>query len=277
MTYPSVPHPEDAPGFGAYPAYTPDNTPDAPTQGSGVVDVFAAVKWAFRAVFSNKRVWILGSFLLLLVLGVVGASLGVYLAKSGVDLFAASGIAGNLTMTILGAVSTVLVTPFLYSGALAQVDKEKGRWSYFFENLNYGSVAITALLATAINYSLSYAVSGIFGLLGSLMGETGEAALAGIGALIGGILGIFLAPLIYLWDWFAADGQDVKSAIRKGIEAGKWNYWQLLLYGLLAPIVVGILCLSTLGLGLLVFPAVYLLSNAHIARQASGGVVPART
>ncbi|KQB86547.1 hypothetical protein [Corynebacterium lowii] len=135
-----------------------------------------------------------------------------------------------------------------------------------------------AALAVNLALSLYLIVVQPLELLGNVAGGDAQVILTMMGFVtlfVGGIATIFVTPLVYLWAWFAAEGETFRSAVRKGYEAGKRNYWALLLYGLLAPIAVGLLCIFTLGLGFLVFPAVFLLANAHISRQAYGGPLPA--
>lgn len=284
MTYPSTPHPEDSPGFEGYPRYVQEPPQWAEEQSArpgGKVDVIEAVGWAFRAVFSNKRVWILGSFLMMFIIGALGFAvafsvLGLGGGSAEVAIDALPQGWKDLTPNLVSGLSMLLLTPFLCAGALAQVSKKKGQWAYFFQNLNYGAVFLAALASYAVTSLLPYLLALVGGLGGEAFDDDIQAVFVLLALGIGGLLTFFLSPLVFFWEWFAAEGQSAKAAISRGLTAGKCNYWALLLYGLIAPMVMVFAIVFTLGLGLFVFPAVYLLANAHMARQAFGGPLPAR-
>ena len=83
------------------------------------------------------------------------------------------------------------------------------------------------------------------------------------------LISFFIQPFFSLMQWFAADGDSVGDAVKKGFQAGKNNYGQMLLLAILNFFIIigGFL---VLGIGLIVAYPVTLLAQAHLFRQCAG-------
>ena len=112
------------------------------------------------------------------------------------------------------------------------------------------------------------------GLAGNAEQLSDEEAFAAVMGMLGvlaviSLISFFIQPFFSLMQWFAADGDSVGDAVKKGFQAGKNNYGQMLLLAILNFfIIIGGFLL--LGIGLIVAYPVTLLAQAHMFRQCAG-------
>lgn len=287
-------HPEDRPDYGlpSYGSYNAGGNAgyDEQPQGgvgyngpvyNGPVSATKAIGWAFRTVFSNWQLWILGSLLMLAVFGIFGAVVGFILASNG-DGNAA--FTGNIFSNVITQVISLLVSLFVMRLALFQIDDLKTGWSYIGKDVRWGNTFLMLLIIAVVSFlvmGLGVMVFGgtAFATLTSADVQDEEAALAAAGTVFGilavlVIISWLVTPLYKLMPWFAADGDSIGDSIKKGFTAGKANYLQLLLYALMM-FGLGIACILTLGLGFFIFAPVSLLAEAHLFRQCAGRYTPA--
>ena len=155
--YEPTDHPEDRPNYGQLPSYSGSHEEN--TQGyvgyqagqrpfTGKVSAIDAVSWAFRTVFGNWKLWILGT-LLAGILGVVffaiSGGVGAATASAEGDLSASSTI-----MQIISWVIGIVLTLMLMRLALFQIDDSRTGWGYLFKNVRWWQpLVIICLLYTS--------------------------------------------------------------------------------------------------------------------------------
>ena len=276
-------HPEDRPDYGQLPSYGGSHEDNAQgyasyhagqPQHTGKVSAIDAVSWAFRAVFSNWKLWILGT-LLAGILGVVffaiSGGVGAATASAEGDLSASSTI-----MQIISWVIGIVLTLMLMRLALFQIDDSRTGWGYLFKNVRWWQPLVIMVVIGIVGGLISFvAVRGsAAGLADNVEQLSDEEAFAAVMGMLGvlaviSLISFFVQPLFSLMQWFAADGDSVGDAVKKGFQAGKNNYGQMLLLAILNffIIVAGFLLL---GIGLIVAYPVTLLAQAHMFRQCAG-------
>jgi len=276
-------HPEDRPDYGQLPSYGGSHEDNAQgyasyhagqPQHTGKVSAIDAVSWAFRAVFSNWKLWILGT-LLAGILGVVffaiSGGVGAATASAEGDLSASSTI-----MQIISWVIGIVLTLMLMRLALFQIDDSRTGWGYLFKNVRWWQPLVIMVVIGIVGGLISFvAVRGsAAGLADNAEQLSDEEAFAAVMGMLGvlaviSLISFFVQPLFSLMQWFAADGDSVGDAVKKGFQAGKNNYGQMLLLAILNffIIVAGFLLL---GIGLIVAYPVTLLAQAHMFRQCAG-------
>lgn len=276
-------HPEDRPDYGQLPSYGGAHEGNAQgyagyhagqPQHTGRVSAIDAVSWAFRAVFSNWKLWILGT-LLAGVLGVVffAISGGVGAATASVD---GDISASSTIMQIISWVIGIVLTLMLMRLALFQIDDSRTGWGYLFKNVRWWQPLVIMVVIGVVAGLISFVVvrGSAAGLAGNAEQLSDEEAFTAVMGMLGvlaviSLISFFVQPLFSLMQWFAADGDGVGDAVKKGFQAGKYNYGQLLLLSILNffIIVAGFLLL---GIGLIVAYPVTLLAQAHMFRQCAG-------
>ena len=276
-------HPEDRPDYGQLPSYGGSHEDNAQgyasyhagqPQHTGKVSAIDAVSWAFRAVFSNWKLWILGT-LLAGILGVVffaiSGGVGAATASADGDLSASSTI-----MQIISWVIGIVLTLMLMRLALFQIDDSRTGWGYVFKDVRWWQPLVIILVIGAVSMVIAFAAVGgtVYGLLNDAENMTEDEAVAAVLSVMGiigviSLISFFIQPFFSLMQWFAADGDSVGDAVKKGFQAGKNNYGQMLLLAILNffIIVAGFLLL---GIGLIVAYPVTLLAQAHMFRQCAG-------
>mgnify|MGYP007065584236 CR=1 FL=1 len=285
--YEPTDHPEDRPNYGQLPSY--DGSHEENAQGyvgyqagqrpfTGKVSAIDAVSWAFRTVFGNWKLWILGTLLagiLCVVFFAISGGMGAATVSAEGDLSASYTITQPISW-VIGIVLTLVVMRL----ALFQIDDSRTGWGYLFKNVRWWQpLVIMIVIGIVIGV-----VAGLISFL-ALRGSAAELAggaeqlsdeeaftavmgMLGVMAVIS-LISFFVQPLFSLMQWFAADGDSVDDAVKKGFQAGKNNYGQMLLLAILNffIIVAGFLLL---GIGLIVAYPVTLLAQAHIFRQCAG-------
>ena len=160
--------------------------------------------------------------------------------------------------------------------ALYQIDDYRTGWGYLFKNVRWWQPLVIILVIGAVAMLIAFSVVGgtVIGLLGDAENMTEDEAVAAVLSVMG-IMGVlllisfFIQPLFSLMQWFAADGDSVGDAVKKGFQAGKNNYGQMLLLAIL-NFFIAIGGFLLLGIGLIVAYPVTLLAQAHMYRQCAG-------
>ncbi|MGV0417421.1 hypothetical protein ACUY3J_00405 [Corynebacterium segmentosum] len=284
-------HPEDQPSYGSLPSYggshesgsyessgnqgyagyqAQDNTVNS-GGFTGKPSAIDSISWAFRTVFKNWKLWILGALLVgVIVIVVSGVSLAVAPAE-GAD---ASG-AGSIVQ-IVSSVIMAVVTLLAMRLALFQIDDPRTGWSYVGKDVRWWQPLVIMIIIGIISSVVMFIFVGGSIFLGPDAGAdaTEDEALEAMASFFGvmavvALIGLFIQPLYMLMQWFAADGDGVGQAIKNGFKAGKGNYGQLLLLTVLNALITiagGILLL----VGLIVAVPVTLLATAYLFRQCAG-------
>lgn len=276
-------HPEDRPDYGQLPSYGGAHEGNAQgyagyhagqTQHTGRGSAIDAVSWAFRAVFSNWKLWILGT----LLAGILGV---VFFAISGGVGAATAGADGDLSVssTIMQFISWVIgivLTLVLMRLALFQIDDSRTGWGYLFKNVRWWQPLVIMVVIGVVAGLISFvAVRGsAAGLADNAEQLSDEEAFTAVMGMLGvlaviSLISFFIQPFFSLMQWFAADGDSVGDAVKKGFQAGKNNYGQLLLLSILNFFII-VAGLLLLGIGLIVAYPVTLLAQAHMFRQCAG-------
>ena len=289
--YEPTDHPEDQPSYGSLPSYggshesgsyessgnqgyagyqAQDNTVNS-GGFTGKPSAIDSISWAFRTVFKNWKLWILGALLVgVIVIAVSGVSLAVAPAE-GAD---ASG-AGSIVQ-IVSYVIMVVVSLLAMRLALFQIDDPRTGWSYVGKDVRWWQPLVIMIIIGIISSVVMFIFVGGSIFLGPDAGAdaTEDEALEAMASFFGvmavvALIGLFIQPLYMLMQWFAADGGGVGQAIKNGFKAGKGNYGQLLLLTVLNALIMiagGILLL----VGLIVAVPVTLLATAYLFRQCAG-------
>lgn len=225
-----------------------------------------AVRFGFKAVFSNALIWLLGTVVLFIALLALTFIFGV-------DETGQTSLATDL---VIGALSLV-VSVLIYTGVLRQVDKRKIRLKDFVENINFlptlGILLLTGLIAGLISTLL---ITALIGGTATTAQPTVEEVLTVLGGTLGVmLLMVLLTPLYSYMPWYAADRREgFVGAIVQGFRDGKRNYFRLLAYHVIAGFLVVLAIIVTFGLAAVVLPAVSVVISGHIYRQISSGQFP---
>lgn len=293
--YEPTDHPEDQPSYGSLPSYggshesgsyessdnqgyagyqAQDNTVN-PGGFTGKPSAIDAISWAFRTVFKNSKLWILGALLVgVIVIAFSGVSIAVAPAE-GADASGAGSIVQIVSYVIMAVVSLMAMRL-----ALFQIDDPRTGWSYVGKDVRWWQPLAIMIIIGIITSVVMFIFVGGSIFLGPEAGTNAtedEAldAMAGfetsffVMLLVLMLIGLFIQPLYMLMQWFAADGDGVGQAIKNGFKAGKGNYGQLLLLTVLNVLITiagGILFL----VGLIVAVPVTLLATAYLFRQCAG-------
>ena len=300
--YESTSHPEDRPDYGqgssAFPAYgdyqsangeagyanaqTPLSGAAPTQQGTGKIDLMAAIKWGFKATFSNAKLWILGA------VAYLGLAILIGIAAAAVDMSGVGSAGANAVSYLLGLILLVL-NPFILRLALHEIDSPRNGWSNFNRDLNYWPTLLVAIIVNVVTGVIFSLLSLAFMLpqmeqleqLATTESVSVDESLALLGKLftyigIMLVVSLLVTPLHQLMVWFAADRQaGVGGSIVRGFKAGAANYLPLMGYNLLIGLAAIIGVVITFGLALIPIMPASLLIVAHMYRQASGGRVPA--
>lgn len=296
-SYPSTPHPEDnaggfgqsgyggGPGYAGYgydqqgPGYGQQGRPGfggGPTQvvGNGKVDVLMAVRWAFRATFSNALVWILGTFLLFVV-AVVGFTVLMFLTMDPMGGSTAGLSAATTVFTLIATVVTMVVAVFIYNGALRQADQTRIGFGDFFRNLNFWPTLAVTVIVGAAGWALNQLLLLLFSSPTvvtdpTAMTELSSEAMMQVSgmSMIATLLLLLLQPLHSYMVWYAADRREgILGAIINGFKDGARNYFQLLAFLIVSSIAMLLAAVVTLGLAMVVLMPAWILIQAHLYRQ----------
>lgn len=293
--YEPTDHPEDQPSYGSLPSYggshesgsyessgnqgyagyqAQDNTVNS-GGFTGKPSAIDSISWAFRTVFKNSKLWILGALLIgVIVIAFSGVSIAVAPAE-GADASGAGSIVQIVSYIIMAVVSLMVMRL-----ALFQIDDPRTGWSYVGKDVRWWQPLAIMIIIGIITSVVMFIFVGGSIFLGPDAGTNAtedEAldAMAGfetsffVMLLVLMLIGLFIQPLYMLMQWFAADGDGVGQAIKNGFKAGKGNYGQLLLLtvlNMLITIAGGILFL----VGLIVAVPVTVLSTAYLFRQCAG-------
>lgn len=289
--YEPTDHPEDQPSYGSLPSYggshesgshessgnqgyagyqAQDNTVNS-GGFTGKPSAIDSISWAFRTVFKNWKLWILGALLVgVIVIAFSGVSIAVAPAE-GADASGAGSIVQIVSYVIM-AVVTLLVMRL----ALFQIDDPRTGWSYVGKEVRWWQPLAIMIIIGIITSVVMFIFVGGSIFLGPDAGTnaTEDEALEAMAGFFGvmavvALIGLFIQPLYMLMQWFAADGDGVGQAIKNGFKAGKGNYGQLLLLTVLNALITiagGILLL----VGLIVAVPVTVLSTAYLFRQCAG-------
>ncbi|MBC3186793.1 hypothetical protein H7347_09480 [Corynebacterium sp. zg-331] len=252
-------------------------------RGRVKLDVMEAVRWAFSTVWHNPRVWVLGMLLLAVSVFAALALLGLTLVgiehALGVDLAGLIPEGWSLDWGFGPEIALIplLLTPPLYSGALAQVSRSRIGYRDFFRDTHYWRVVIISLAAAVFWWAVDYLVSAA--MPPRFEGVGNDASFwYYLGAAGGGLLAFFLTMLTHLftlaWAWYAADGYGFGHAVVEGSTAVWHNAIRLILLYVVGSILAILGIVLTLLLGALIILPASLLIAAHLCRQTNGGELP---
>ncbi|QGU04807.1 hypothetical protein [Corynebacterium comes] len=287
-SYPSTPHPEDTPGYGAgyggYAGYGIGGQPAyGQSQGTGVVQPMEAVSWAFSVVFRNWKLWILGALALGVVVMAVSAIVDMAFGGLNGDVGLQNGFGYQIAQFAMGLLTAALMV-FVYHGALRQVDKKKIGPGDFTHDVNFGPAFALTILLQVLSSLLFAALAIPLFLAGNPIADTqmasDEEMLAVLGTLFAAlavvlVVAVLVSPLTMFMVWFVIDRRATfRGGIVEGFRHGLRNYGRLLAFNLVAGVIVGISAIITLGLAMVVLGPVLLLAQAMIYRQAAAGPLP---
>lgn len=293
-SYPATPHPEDNPTYGAggygaggyggaqgYQGYQENQGygaegygAGAAPQGTGRVEPIAAISWAFRAVFANWPIWIIGTLVFFIV--------NVAVSLLADFLFGGASLAGNLFQIVFSVV-LIIVMVHIYTGVLREIDAPKIRVGDFLRDVNlWPSVGIYLIVQIVSGLLMALvAVPLVFvAFSGGVEAQSNDEVLAmlstpmlAVGVIL--LVSLLLAPFTSFLTWYVVDRREgIGGAISHGLRDALRNYGRLLLFFLLTGVLMLLGALITFGLALLVFTPVLLLAQAHLYRQMSGGRLP---
>lgn len=238
-------------------------------KGNGKVQVFEALTWAFKAMFSNAKLWI--------PLGIIYALLALI-----PQFIPALGFISPIVM--------LLVVPWFVSVALQETLAKVFTYNDTKAPAYGKTLGVSALLGFALTVVMGILMVVLAaGALSTIdpnslpnpnaqdvsVEEMWSLVRPVLGALaISGVVSALLAPFFLMQTWYAADNNgSFGHAFSAGFKAGASNYLKLL--GLfLIVMVLNTVGAALFGLGLIVTAPVTLLAMAYAYRQISGGPVP---
>ncbi|AKA96847.1 hypothetical protein [Corynebacterium ulcerans] len=315
--YPEVNHPEDKPDFpysageprqnqtGSYDGYSANameqtasginsNAYASPVAqemhpdvdrfmvtGDPGLQIKSAIKYGFGITFSRPVLWILGAFIVCLI--VIGGSIGVALPQIASQLDAGSTPgpedSGSPVFDIVVSLITVFLTAFLYQLLLLQIDGKKISFSAVFQKVNYWPATLTLLAIAVIDFLILFVVAAVVGVnLWKISGSITDPQLIAVtlgGLAVYALISLLIQPFVSFSAYYAADRRGgVKDALLWGIAVGKKNYLRILGFLILTGLISLALMIFTLGLGtFIVFPVIYN-ATVHAYRQLAGGPYP---
>ncbi|WPF66844.1 MULTISPECIES: hypothetical protein [unclassified Corynebacterium] len=254
----------------------------AQTQRNGNLNVLEAVNWGFATAWRNPRVWLLGTILMFLAvfatLLLAGAAIWGIESLLGRELTfewpremeLPDGFGPGISLLPL------LITPFLYAGALAQVSRAKIGYRDFFHRTHYWKVILVSVVGSVFWAAVEYLFSAA---LPADQGTVGDTSLwYNLGVIFGGLIQVVLVILTQLltlaWTWYVADGYGIGEAVQQGSAAVWRNFFRLTVLFFVGTLVMILGIVFTFGLGALLLIPASLLMTAHLCRQANGGALP---
>lgn len=225
------------------------------------------------------------------MLSFIGAAISGGLSGGSEEATAAAGLS-SMAVNILSTLFSLIVSLVVMRLAFYQIDDPATSWGYVGKNVRWVQPFVVGLVVNIVIGGLMLIGLLIFGgaTFVALFNGDIEAALfngdiesdAGIMKAVSTFLGFvavgmliswLIQPLYVLMQWFAADGESIGDAFKKGFAAGKANYGQLLLFSFLM-LLLALATILTLGLGMLVIMPVSMLAQAHIMRQCANRYAP---
>lgn len=251
-------------------------------KGRGKLNVLEAVNWGFSTAWHNPRVWILGTFLMFLgvlaTVVLVGAALWGAEALIGRDFSLWWAQEKELPEGFGPGISLLplLITPFLYAGALAQVDRAKIGYRDFFQRTHYWKVILVSVVGSVFWAAVEYLFSAAFPADPAAMEDASAWYVLGsfVGSLIQLVLVILTQLLTLAWTWYVSDGYGIGEAVQQGSAAVWHNFFRLAVLFFVGFLVMVLGIAFTFGLGALLLIPASLLMTAHLCRQANGGLLP---
>lgn len=190
-----------------------------------------------------------------------------------------SSMAANILSTLFSLIVSLLVMRL----AFYQIDDPATSWGYVGKNVRWVQPFVVGLVVNIVIGGLMLIGLFIFGGAAFLTLFNGDIesdadAMKAVSTILGFVavamlISWLIQPLYVLMQWFAADGETIGDAFKKGFAAGKANYGQLLLFSFLM-FLLALSTILTLGLGMLVIMPVSMLAQAHIMRQCANRYAP---
>lgn len=252
---------------------------------TGPVSATKAIGWGFRATFANWQLWILGAFAVIavtLVLSLIGGVITGGLSGGSEEATAAAGLS-SMAVNILSTLFSLIVSLVVMRLAFYQIDDPATSWGYVGKNVRWVQPFVVGLVVNIVIGGLMLIGLLIFGgaaFVALFNGdiESDADAMKAVSTIlgfeaVGMLISWLIQPLYVLMQWFAADGESIGGAFKKGFAAGKANYGQLLLFSFLM-LLLALATILTLGLGMLVIMPVSMLAQAHIMRQCANRYAP---
>jgi len=278
--YQPTDHPEDNPSFGGLPSYGgshESNKPGyagygaSPGEFRGKPSAIDALSFGFKATLGNWKLWVLGSLLVGVILFAVTAAESL-LSGPEPDSNPDIQIVFQLASTLVGVFVGLLAMRL----ALFQIDDSRTGWGHVGKKVRWWQPFVIMLVISVISSVVFFLAigGGFFALFNDADSLSEEELLSAVLSVLGvglvlALISVLLQPLFMLMQWFAADGDGVGEAVKRGFAAGKANYGQLLLLTIVNFFILlgGVLLL---GIGLIVASPVTFLAQAHLFRQCAG-------
>lgn len=188
-----------------------------------------------------------------------------------------------MAVNILSTLFSLIVSLVVMRLAFYQIDDPATSWGYVGKNVRWVQPFVVGLVVNIVIGGLMLIGLLIFGgaaFVALFNGdiESDADAMKAVSTFLGFVaVGMLISwliqPLYVLMQWFAADGESIGDAFKKGFAAGKANYGQLLLFSFLM-LLLALATILTLGLGMLVIMPVSMLAQAHIMRQCANRYAP---
>lgn len=279
--------------------YTGDGVGPAP-RGEVVVpqqdfNIFSALAWGFKRVFSSWLIWIVFGVIITAVL------VGLYLfGLAQMGMFEAmDAAASNPTpqnekaledlensfqfyalMMVMSLISALVVYPFAVHAAVKQLNKSKIGISDVTEGLRYGPIVgnifLIALIG-AVMYFVVVMVPIVLIVFSIVLIESASAQPWGVVLLVLGILALIAAVILiaivqmrlFLAVFYAAEG-GVDNSLKAAWNSSKGHRLLLIGFYIVSGFLGTVFVVFTLGLGMLIWSQINLLGFAYLYRQIRG-------
>lgn len=258
-------------------------------------NIFSALAWGFKRVFSSWLIWI--------VFGVIimAALVGLYLlGLAQMGMFEAIDAAADsptpqtekaledldnsfqfyALMTVMGLISALVIYPLAVHAAVKQLNKSQIGISDVTEGLRYGPIVgnifLIALIG-AVMYFVVVMVPIALIVVSIFLIESASAQPWGIVLLVLGILTLIAAVIafaivqmrLFLAVFYAAEG-GVDNSLKAAWNSSKGHRLLLLGFYILSNLLGTVFIVVTLGLGMLIWSQISLLGFAYLYRQIRG-------
>lgn len=242
------------------------------TRGSGL-DILQAIKYGFKATFARPLLWLLGSFLFLLV---SSSNSIIQSIRGGFDVGYVPGI-GSAVFELIIILVVFFFYPIIFAALLVQIDGQEVSMDTIKARLNYPQTLLTSLLVSLV-FIIPLGISFFFIVSSASFGYSMAASLGTIFLSLGVFLlfTLFIGVFVFLAVYLTVDGQAFGfDAIKKSCKtiAGVYFPWigLVLLSGLLAASASLITC----GLASIIMYPVCAHAIAHGYRQVANLPYPA--
>lgn len=253
-----------------YPQYPAQPTPYQPIRKPGSIDVLAAIKYGFSAVFERPLAWIGGHALagaaFLLATGmIVVATILLGVVRQPDE----PGIVAVAVIVAFALVPSVAIPPVFYILALLHIDQLPFNFQNFKERGNYWDSVVAVFLSSLLIILLELPVNFAERVVEKGLVSDPTAYLLTLFILVGYLASLVLYATLIFTGFFPID-TDKRGfeAVKASFKLSKKSFWSVLALAI-SLYIINIVGFLMCGIGLLITLPASTLAVAHAYRQAT--------